>query len=230
MNELITPTITEDGQQVVSARNLYEYLKITGRFSRWVEQNFTDLIEGTDFTSVLGSTVVNNGAVREIQDYALTLDAAKQVALLSHSEIGKQARLYFIAVEKQFNSPEMMLARSLQYAQDKMLTYESTIAEMKPKADYFDDLVERKLLTNIRDTAKEFKIGQKEFVKFLIEKKYMYRDGTGNLKHYSKYNDNLFEFKEGTSKWSDKAFVQSLITPKGRATFKLLLDRNEVLA
>ena len=84
MNELINITLNENHEPVVSARDLHKSLKVKTRFSQWVEQNFKILEEGYDFTSVVGTTVVNNGAVREIQDYALSLDASKNLATVSN--------------------------------------------------------------------------------------------------------------------------------------------------
>ncbi|MGG0666738.1 phage antirepressor KilAC domain-containing protein [Viridibacillus arvi] len=96
------------------------------------------------------------------------------------------------------------------------------IAVMKPKAEYFDALIERNLLTNFRDTAKELHIKQNEFIEWLMERKYVFRDQSGKLKPYSKYVPDLFQLKEwGRNK---KVGVQTLITPKGRETFRLLLQ------
>ena len=97
-------------------------------------------------------------------------------------------------------------------------------AIMQPKADYFDQLVDRNLLTNLRDTAKELHIKQNAFVSFLLDKKYMYRDQKGKLLPYSKHTDaGLFEIKEFTNEKTGFSSNQTLITPKGRETFRLLI-------
>ena len=97
-------------------------------------------------------------------------------------------------------------------------------AIMQPKADYFDQLVDRNLLTNLRDTAKELHMKQNAFVTFLLEKKYMYRDQKGKLMPYAKHIDaGLFELKEFTNEKTGFASTQALITPKGRETFRLLI-------
>jgi Phage antirepressor protein KilAC domain./BRO family, N-terminal domain. len=97
------------------------------------------------------------------------------------------------------------------------------IALMKPKADYFDALVDRNLLTNFRDTAKELHIGPKAFIEWLLEKKYIYRDTKGKLKPYAQYVPDLFQLKEWER--NGKADVQTLVTPKGRETFRLFLKK-----
>ena len=94
---------------------------------------------------------------------------------------------------------------------------------MKPKAEYFDELVDRNLLTSIRETAKQLKIGEKLFVKFLLDKKYLYRDKRGKLTPYADKNNGLFEMKECFNEKTKWAGIQTLITPKGRETFRLLL-------
>lgn len=97
------------------------------------------------------------------------------------------------------------------------------IKELQPKADYFDELVERNMLTNLRDTAKELKIAPGTFNNYLIENGYLYRNSKGQLKPYqTKVEKGLFELKEFTNK-NGYADTQTLVTPKGRETFRLLV-------
>ncbi|NPA64475.1 MAG: phage antirepressor Ant [Epsilonproteobacteria bacterium] len=95
------------------------------------------------------------------------------------------------------------------------------IRKLQPKAEYFDALVDRRLLTNFRDTAKELHIGQKELINWLLEKGYLYRDKKGQLRPYMLYVPELFEIKEWRN--GKTAGLQTLVTPKGRETFRLLL-------
>lgn len=99
------------------------------------------------------------------------------------------------------------------------------IAQLTPKARYFDALVDRNLLTNFRDTAKELNMRQKDFIQWLLDNGYVFRDAKGNLKPYcNSVSDELFQLKEYKS--GDKhCGVQTLITPKGRETFRLLLNK-----
>lgn len=122
------------------------------------------------------------------------------------------------------------LATALKEEQDKrkaLETVNSTLkvdnAIMKPKADYFDELVDRNLLTSIRETAKELQAPEKKFVRFLLEKKYVYRDKRGKLMPYAQYvQEGLFELKEQYNEKTGWKGTQILITPKGRETFRLL--------
>lgn len=93
---------------------------------------------------------------------------------------------------------------------------------MKPKADYFDDLVDRNLLTNFTETAKELNIQRKKLINFLLKKKYIYRDKKGKILPYADKNKGLFEVKEAKNDKTEWSGTQTLITPKGRETFKLL--------
>ena len=98
---------------------------------------------------------------------------------------------------------------------------------MQPKADYFDNLVEKGLLTNFSDTAKEIGLKQNEFIDLLLKKKFIYRNKKKQLKPYSQFNGDLFELKD----WgNDKAIgLRTLITPKGKETFRLLFGMNNQL-
>lgn len=139
----------------------------------------------------------------------------------------------YIAGQETMSDVEL-IARALIVAQNVIeeknrqisgLTEENLL--MKPKAEYFDDLVDRNLLTNFRDTAKEFHIGQKRFIAFLTDNGYAYRDAKGRILPHQKHVDaGLFEMKECRSERSRWAGMQTLITPRGRETFRLLLNDN----
>ena len=94
---------------------------------------------------------------------------------------------------------------------------------MQPKADYFDELVDRNLLTGFRETAKELRVKERVFVTFLLNNKYIYRNKKGKLTPYAGHEE-LFEVKECYNETTDWSGVQTLITPKGRETFRLLLE------
>lgn len=102
------------------------------------------------------------------------------------------------------------------------LTVETQV--MRPKADYFDELVDRNLLTNFRDAAKQLMIKERDFIRFLMDKGYIYRDAHGNLKPKANgKSDGLFEVKECYNDKTGWRGCQTLITPKGRETFRLLV-------
>lgn len=134
---------------------------------------------------------------------------------LSDDEIMAKALL----IGKRTIEQQQLRIQDLEVTNSK-LSVSNTI--MRPKADYFDELVDRNLLTNIRETAKQLHVKQNVFVQFLINKKYLYRDLKGKLMPYAGKGDGLFEVKEcfnDKTRWSG---VQVLITPKGREVFRLL--------
>lgn len=134
------------------------------------------------------------------------------------------------------STPEQRIAAALIDAQRILAEYEeknqalamenSALAVdkaiMQPKADYFDELVERNLLTNFRETANQLHVGQNELISFLLSHKYLYRDKKGKLMPYAGKNDGLFEVKECINEKTGWSGTQTLVTPKGRETFRLL--------
>ena len=164
--------VNEKHEPGVSARTLHRELGVSTRFSMWVEQNFKMFIEGEDFTSVAGTTVVNNGAVRTLQDYILCLDMAKHLAMVSKTEKGKQVRQYFIQVEKDFNSPEKVMARALLLADTKIKSLETQLSEQAPKVLFADSVSASKTSILVGDLAKLIKqngydMGQKRLFEWL---------------------------------------------------------------
>lgn len=141
----------------------------------------------------------------------------------------------YIAGQEQL-TPEELMAKALLVANKTLADREARICEltaqnsqltvekqiMQPKAEYFDELVDRNLLTNFRETAKELGVKPKAFVAWLLEKKFLYRDQKGKLLPRDDKNNGLFEVKEAKNDKTQWSGVQTLITPKGRETFRLL--------
>ena len=123
------------------------------------------------------------------------------------------------------------LATQLKESREKAMKLEAINSDLtvqnqiyKPKAAYFDQLVDRNLLTNFRETAKQLGIKERVFVGFLLDHKYIYRDKKGKLMPYAEKNNGLFELKEAVNEKSGWGGTQTLITPKGRETFRLLMQ------
>ena len=190
MNELIKVHYDSADRPTVSGRELYEALKIETPYKKWfdrmTEYGFS---ENSDFWTILSESTGG----RPSTDHQITIPMAKELCMLQRTDKGKQMRQYFIVVEEQWNSPDAIMARALQLSNAKLKQLQVTVSEltvenqiMKPKAEYFDDLVDRNLLTGIRETAKEFQIKQKDFVTFLMDKKYLYRDKKGRMQSHCK--------------------------------------------
>ena len=217
----------DSDRPTVSGRDLHAALEVKTAYKDWFPRMCDyGFEEGTDFCSFLSESSGGRPAV----NHQLTFDMAKQLCMIQRTDIGRKFRQYFISIEEAWNSPEMVMQRALSIANERVKTLQLSVSQltvdnqiMKPKAEYFDELVDRKLLTNFRDTAKELHIGQKEFIQFLIDHKYVYRDQRGKLKPYMPYvEDGLFELKEFTNTKTGFTDTQALITPKGKETFRLL--------
>lgn len=134
----------------------------------------------------------------------------------------------YIAGQEQL-SPEELMAKALLVANKTLAEREARISEltvqntiMLPKARYFDELISRNTLTNFRETAKELGISEKAFIRFLIDKKYIFCNQRGKLMPYADRSDGLFEVKECYNEKTNWSGIQTLVTPKGREAFRLL--------
>lgn len=202
MNELFNVTTNGD-KLTLSARELYKELNIAGRFSRWFEQmSEYGFEENVDFTSVQNCTVVNNGATRELQDYRITLDMAKEIAMLQRNEKGKEIRRKLIELEKAWNSPEKVMARALDIAHKTIANLQIENEEMKPKAIFADAVATSDTSILIGDLAKLIKqngtdIGQKRLFERMRNDGYLIKTGTSkNMPTQKAMEKGLFEVKE----------------------------------
>lgn len=207
MNELFNVTTNGD-KLTLSARELHKELNIAGRFSRWFEQmSEYGFEENVDYTSVQNCTEVqNNGGiqVRELQDYRITLDMAKEIAMLQRNEKGKQIRKKLIELEKAWNSPEKVMARALDIAHKTIANLQIENEEMKPKAIFADAVATSDTSILIGDLAKLIKqngtdIGQKRLFERMRNDGYLIKTGTSkNMPTQKAMEKGLFEVKERT--------------------------------
>lgn len=209
MNEIIKVEVKDD-VQVVSARELHKELGVKTRFSQWVTQNFKHFRKNIDFTSVVTTTVVNNGAERELQDYALTTETAKHIAMMSATEKGYEIRDYFIQVEKEWNSPEMVMKRALEIANNKVKQLKLENQEikkenegMKPQALFAKSVTTSNTTILVGELAKILRgngvnIGANRLFKWLRENGYLIsRKGTDyNMPTQKSMDLGLFKIKE----------------------------------
>ncbi|MDN4834037.1 phage antirepressor KilAC domain-containing protein [Ligilactobacillus salivarius] len=245
MNELIKVEIKND-TQVVSARELYKGLEIKRRFSLWVSDNFKDFIENVDFTSVRKSTVVNNGAKRELQDYAITISMAKELCMMSHTELGKEYRKYFLELERKWNDPQEVVKRGYAILQNENARLKIENQEMKPKALFADSVATAKTNILVSDLSKivkqngvhkikvngvEIAMGPNNLFKWLRANKYLIsRKGMDyNMPTQHAMNLGLFEVKESTRTAPDGHVIiqkTTKVTGKGQIYFvnKFLKD------
>ena len=152
MNEIIT---VNTDTQTVSARELHKAMEVTDRFSRWfARMTEYGFIENEDYTGVKSSTLVNNGAELELQDYEMSIDMAKHICMVQRTDKAKEVRQYLIDLEKAWNTPEQVMARALKVADQTIASLTLTVAEMKPKADFFDAVADSKSAIPMNEVAK----------------------------------------------------------------------------
>ena len=199
MNELITITTNEVGEPTVLGRDLHEFLGVTTRYNDWfprmVEYGFT---EGKDFNLLKNEQVRfegNREVTRELIDHLLTIDMAKEICMIQRTEVGKQARQYFIQVEKDYNSPEKIMARALRIAEKELSTLKlenkvqaQQIAELQPKATYYDLILQCPSLLSVTEIAKDYGLSAKGLNKILHDNGIQYSQ-SGVWFLYAKYQD-----------------------------------------
>ena len=211
MNEVIKVTVNDNQEPIVSARQLHKTLEVKTRFSQWVEQNFKGFEENYDFCSVVTTTQLNQyGGTKELQDYALSLDTAKHLAMMSKTDKGKAVRQYFIQVEKDFNSPEKIMARALLMADKKIHKLETQIEADKPKVLFADAVSASHTSILVGELAKlisqnGYKIGANRLFAWMRENGYLIkRKGSDwNMPTQRSMDLKLFEIKETNVQHAD---------------------------
>ena len=234
MSVLIKIEVNENQEPIVNGRELHKALGVKTAYKDWfkrmIEYGFN---EGQDFCSILSESTGG----RPETNHAIKLDMAKEIAMIQRNENGKKVRQYFIQVEKDFNSPEKIMARALKFAEQRLnvLQLENTqqkqiIGELKPKADYLDKILQSKALVTITAIAKDYGMSAKELNKKLHNLKIQFKQGHQWFL-YSKYHDCgythsetvEYKHKDGTmdttmnTKWTQKGrlFLYDILKKNG---------------
>ena len=215
MNELIKVEVKDD-VQVVSARELYKGLEIAQRFSRWVSNNWGMFEKNVDYVPCTLSTQQNQyGGTKELDDYTITIDMAKQLAMMVRTEKGKQYRKYFLELERKWNDPQEVVKRGYAILQNENARLKIENQAMKPKALFADSVATATTSILIGELAKIIKqngadklvvggktitMGPNNFFKWLRENSYLIsRKGTDyNMPTQKAMKLELFEVKEST--------------------------------
>lgn len=199
MNEIIKVNYEND-RPTVLARDLHDFLEVKTAFKDWFprmcEYGFS---EGTDFCSFLSES----SGGRPAQDAQLTIEMAKEICMLQRNERGKQARQYFIQLEKDWNSPEKVMARALQIADKKIKRLETQIEEDRPRVLFAGAVETSKSSILIGELAKILKqnginIGQNRLFEWMRQNGYLIRrNGSDyNMPTQRAMEMGLFEIKE----------------------------------
>lgn len=232
MNELIKITYNND-RPAVSARDLHDFLEVKTAYKDWFprmcEYGFT---EGEDFNLLKIERVQNEGGrmvTRTVDDAVLTIDMAKELCMIQRNEKGKQARQYFLQIEKEWNSPEKVMARALQIAGDKLKKLESKVEADAPKVLFADAVSASKTSILVGELAKLLKqngvdIGQHRLFRWMRENGFLIRrNGTDfNMPTQKSMDLGLFTVKETAITHSDGTVTVSKttkVTGKGQQYF-----------
>lgn len=222
MNELIKITYNND-RPAVSARDLHDFLEVKTAYKDWFprmcEYGFT---EGEDFNPLKIERVQNEGermVARTVDDAVLTIDMAKELCMIQRNEKGKQARQYFLQIEKDWNSPEKVMARALQIAGDTLKRLESKVEADAPKVLFADAVSASKTSILVGELAKLLKqngvdIGQHRLFRWMRENGYLIRrNGTDfNMPTQKSMDLGLFTVKETAITHSDGTVTVSKTT------------------
>lgn len=182
MNTLLK--VNEDSQ-TVSARDLYEAVGSTERFSTWFERQLQyGFKENEDYT---GCKTFNTQAHQELQDYNLTIDMAKEICMVQKNERAREVRLYLINIEKAWNTPEQILARALKVADQTIASLNTKIRALEPKAEFFDAVADSKDAISLAEAAKvlDLGIGRNKLFEFLRTERVLQSDN----QPYQRYVD-----------------------------------------
>lgn len=205
--ELIKIETNENNEPIVGGRELHKALGIETRYNDWFTRMCEyGFVENQDYVLVTQKRVTNNpkNPYTEITNHAIKLDMAKEIAMIQRNEKGKKIRQYFIQVEKDFNSPEKIMARALKIANDKINTLQITCDEMKPKALFAEAVETAHTSILVGDMSKILKqngidIGQNRLFQWLRDNNYLIKNGERkNMPTQQSMDKGLFEVKERT--------------------------------
>ncbi|UXR73330.1 phage antirepressor KilAC domain-containing protein [Staphylococcus sp. IVB6238] len=201
----------ENGEIAISGRELHQALEVKTRYNDWFERMINyGFEENSDYTALTQKRVTAQGNAVSYLDHALTLDTAKEIAMIQRSEPGKRARQYFIQVEKAWNSPEMVMQRALKIANNTINQLEAKIEKDKPKIVFADAVATTKTSILVGELAKIIKqngvdIGQRRLFEWLRQNAFLIkRKGVDyNMPTQYSMERELFEIKETTISHSD---------------------------
>lgn len=237
-------TIEQNGEPWFVGKDVAEalgYAKPENALASHVDEQdkTTTLIQGDGSNYKSKTTLINESGLYSLI-FSSKLEGAQRFKRWVTSEVLPSIRKHggYIAGQGQMSTEELM-AKALDAAHKILADRDARIAAQDvhiaeltvanqiaaPKAAYFDELVDRNLLTSFRDTAKQLEVGEKVFITFLLEHKYIYRDKKGHLMPYADKNDGLFEVKECFNEKTQWKGTQTMLTPKGRETFRLMIPK-----
>nr|DAM88639.1 MAG TPA: KilAC domain protein [Caudoviricetes sp.] len=230
MNEIIKVTLNDEHDPIVSGRQLHEALGVNSNYTTWFDR-MTEygFVENQDYVLLSNSGNQTGRGGHNKVDHVIKLDMAKEIAMIQRTERGKQVRQYFIQVEKDFNSPEKIMARALLLADKKIQKLETQIEADKPKVLFADAVSASHSSILVGELAKlisqnGYKIGANRLFARLRENGYLIkRKGSDwNMPTQRSMEMGLFEIKETNIQHPDGHVTitkTSKVTGKGQQYF-----------
>lgn len=231
MNTPLIPIQEHEGKTAVSLRDLHAFLEVSMRFTDWAKAMFEyGFAESVDYMEVFPENRNNPSGGRPSRNWAIALDMAKEISMIQRTDKGKQARQYFIEVEKRKSvapTGQNLLALAVIEAQKVIEAKDQRIAVLAPKASAWDSVVSSAGSWSYNDAAKvlcesgEIQIGEKRLVNRLVAWGYLYRDHKRRPHVYQRFLEKgLFVAKART--YEDKITGQLLESsaPQVRITGK----------
>lgn len=179
MNELIPTSQNNSGEITLSARDLHDFLEVGTRYDIWFNR-MTEygFVENVDFIEVVQKRTTSHGRQHDMADHQIKLDMAKEIAMIQRSERGKEARQYFLKVEKMWNSPEMVIKRAMDFQQQKIVQLEAKVKADEKKVFLAEAIQVSENAILVKDLAtvlcqKGLDIGQNRLFEMLREKGYL---------------------------------------------------------
>ncbi|HEP6402385.1 TPA: phage antirepressor KilAC domain-containing protein [Streptococcus pyogenes] len=230
MNNLITVTLNENQEPIVSGRDLHQALEIKTQYTKWLERmSDYGFEENEDYVAISQKRLTAQGNQTEYTDHVLKLDMAKEIAMLQRNEKSKQVRKYFIQIEKDFNSPEKIMARALLMADKKVHKLEAQIEADRSKVLFADAVSASHTSILVGELAKLLKqngvnIGATRLFTWLRKHGYLIkRNGRDwNMPTQKSVELGLIRVKETSITHSDGHITVSktpLVTGKGQQYF-----------
>lgn len=236
MNQLITVNLNDNQEPVVSGRQLHETLEVNTEYKKWFSRmSEYGFEENQDFVRVT-QKCPTPGGIQNVTDHVIKLDMAKEIAMIQRTDKGKEVRLYFIQVEKDFNSPEKIMARALKIADNKIHKLEAQMEADKPKVLFANAVSASQTSILIGDFAKLLRqngldIGQNRLFIWLRENGFLInrKGDSWNMPTQRSMDRGLFEIKERTHHEPNgtiRISKTTKITGKGQVYFmeKLLAE------
>lgn len=239
MNKLIPTFENENGNLLVSGRDIHEFLEVRTKYVDWLprmtEYGFSENVDYLEINELAQKREGSRMVERNQINHHIKVDMAKEISMLQRNDKGKEARQYFLEIERHWNSPEMILKRAQDYLTAKVakletsnLVLEQQVKEFEPKASYYDTVLQNKSLLSVSKIAKDYGMSAMKLNQKLHELGIQFKQGDIWLM-YAKHQDRGYTQTTTHVIDADKSRVLTKWTQKGRLFIYDLLKSEGIL-